>query len=160
MIKRENWKGKYWVIDRVRGRIINKKKWGSKFTLIDAKRQYKQTKSFDKNIIKTQLYAVRETTDYRKGARRPTGKSQYVITASTKDGKTISARSYSKFSEESSKKEIIEEARERFFSNYAEASGVGYDKELGEEEFNEDKENNKILDYKEGWVSYADSKKF
>ena len=81
MIKRERWNNKFIVVARdKKGHILAWKKWSKDFQLKDAASQYKQTRSFDPLLTHTELVHVRETVDYRKGARKAkTGLVQYVI---------------------------------------------------------------------------------
>jgi len=90
-IKRENWKGKYYITARLdNGRVITRKKWDKDFNLDKAVRQFKKTRSFDPNIVRVSLNKTFEVNDYRV----KTDKDKNVIKYNFKKSRTYGAFQY------------------------------------------------------------------
>lgn len=138
-VKREIFRGKAYVVARVKGKIISMRKYNKDFTTTSGKQQIKQTGTLHKDRIRTRLVNVSEVRyiietekqkDGRikivKAPRRSSGRYQYVVSTII-NGKTISGRS--DFTE-GSRKEARAEAYERFLGNLAEYFGFDYNDSL------------------------------
>jgi len=158
-VKREIWGGKSVVVRRESGRLVAWRRWRKGFRVGDANRIYKSNRSFNENVFKRTRrgWNVVEVTDLRK--QRPSGKAQYVFSAKTKDGLEVGGRSDSYYGGEKKKTEVVNEAKSRFYSNYAEKTGIGYDEGLGQDFFNSEVRAGGIESFVQGWVYYIRKKR-
>lgn len=74
IVRIETFKGKRYVVARLNGKILSRKRWNPKnFNLNIAKAQFKQTKSFSDAVIRTKLknvYEIIDTSDKPKLSRK------------------------------------------------------------------------------------------
>lgn len=140
-IKRENWKGKFRIVAREKGRLISWAKWKRNFQLQRARSIFKRNNSFKKDVVRTKLTNVSEVVDFsdmpRKPSRLQTAKVQYFIEGfDKKHGIKISARSR-QADLDTPKGELKNEALENFFMRYSQARGAEYDADIGEKMFDD-----------------------
>jgi len=148
-IKRENWKGRYVVVAREKGKI---RSWGlwkkGKFKYFYTSR-YKNQGSFRKDYYRTELTNVREITDYS-STRKPPRNRPYQYVMSGYIGKEkVTARSMKK-DDISELQEARDECEESFYERIALAKGKAYDADEGRK-FSE-----QIKHFKEGIVWYEE----
>jgi len=137
-IKREKFRGKYYVTLREDGKIVNRRAWSWRgFNNRAGNVQYKSTNSLYRSVERTHLSNVTETVDFRrtpKGvslAKKPRGSFQYFVRAVVQ-GETVVARSMI-HSGDYLKKYAVEEAYNNFYRRVAQLYGRGYDEDVGEE---------------------------
>jgi len=167
IIKRENWKGRYRIVARDRGRLASHRKWGTFYEKIDDRKEkmffsiraarilYKANKTFNIGVFKETWSSTgtREYVDLREKPRKPYGRAekvQYVVKGILPDGKIITARS-EQHDLSFPKSEMKEEAYNNFYRRLADSQNLNYDIAEGKDVF--DKIGN--IDVKEGYVYYV-----
>lgn len=132
-IKRENWKGKYWVVARIDGKISSRVKYSKSVSLKSLKSLFKKNRSLDKDIIKTKLSNVTEVVDLRKNVRlnKKYKRFQAVTEGRGRNTGLIIARSQQYDIGEVSKDEAIQESQESFLERLSQRMGGDYDAEEG-----------------------------
>lgn len=160
MLKRENIKGKYYLVGRTdTGKIIDKVRW-SQTTTNDHHKLFSSQNSFNKNIEKHILYkdgkqSTIETIDYSKKARHSKRGVSMNVVSITVDGKTITARAQNKnnaLSVRSSKSDALDNV----YARLSEAHGGEYDADEGRRIFARLSKRNQMT-VQTGIVKYANA---
>ncbi len=138
-IKRENWKGKFRVVAREKGKLITWGKWSRKFTIGKATSIFKQNNTFRKDLVRTRLKNVSEVIDFSDSPVKPSADRsmffQYFIEGfDKKNNIRVSARSRQFLVGE--RKEVLrDEALQNFYKIYAQKRGQEYDSDIGKKLF-------------------------
>jgi len=164
-IKKEKFRGKYYMVARDDGQLIDRRKFEKGFTEKQAEKIFKKNKMLHEKITRERLTSPRwarkrgfyidEISDFETKELNPRYKEyQYVIVGRLRTGKEVFGRS-DKYGVEVPVEEAIKEARRRFFSNlssvfsediYDEDKGIGLAVQLKEDDG---------ISIKEGFVYYA-----
>lgn len=152
-VRRENWKGKYFIVARdTNGRILSRKKGGTgKVVLVE---QFKKTSTFNAKVSRRKLKKVYEIRDERKTPYIGSIGANYYISVTLSDGRKISVMSRRLYS----RREIPdakEEAERDLLGKVSMVVGNSdvYDEELGERILNKVR----ITERREGVVRYANA---
>ena len=163
-IKRENWKGKYYVVVRKNGKIRAVSKYSSNNSMSYYKNIWSSNRTLNPDVIKTKLSNVTEVVDYRSKPKLKKGQKFQLITEG--EGKTtgyivarslryekgnkINSREQNGKSIKKSKQQIINESEESFFERVSENLSGKYDATEGRNlAFQDD------VKYRTGFVYYV-----
>lgn len=147
-IKREKYRGKYYIVARDGRKTIDRRVWTPDFSTEKAKRLFRNNRSLHEGKSSVRLVNVTEIIDSRPKARRPSGKAQYFYEATIR-GKRIVARSMNRTASEKTDKQMREEAEDNFLARVS-AAVVG---ESDTDEARKYISKNKIK-VRQGWVYY------
>jgi len=148
-IKRENWKGKYRVVARDKGRIVTHAKFTVKQNTNFYKKVFKRNNTFVKSRTVTRERLTNVTEVVQTGnVSKPKSRYQYFVEARVGRKEKISARSKN-HDKSFPLKNAKEEATESFWERVAQRFGGQYDAEEGQ------KFKARITNIKQGIVYYT-----
>lgn len=164
-IKREKFRGKFYVVARDNGKILDRKLYSKDFTVKKAKNIFRSNRTFERHIDRNRLtsskwakqrgYYIDEISDFETGKQNKHYEQyQYVVKGRLQDGREVFGRS-NKYDSDFPLEEAKAEARRRFFSNLSSALSEDiYDEDKGIGLAVQLKENNAIK-INEGFIYYA-----
>ena len=96
-IKRESFRGHYYVVVRDKGRFKSRRKWNQKFTIRKASHKFRRDNTLTKDLAKRKLKSRPDLTEIVDSSKRPKIKKgipfRVVATGLLKDGAVIGASS-------------------------------------------------------------------